>query len=106
MKKILLITGDFSEDYEVMVPWQALNMLGFRVDVVCPGKRTGEFIKTAIHDFEGDQTYTEKPGHLFRLTASFDDIRLQEYSGNDSNLLIVFYVQIMPDDFVMQLHRF
>ena len=51
MKKILLITGDFSEDYEVMVPWQALNMLGFRVDVVCPGKRTGEFIKTAIHDF-------------------------------------------------------
>ena len=64
-----------------MVPWQALNMLGFRVDVVCPGKRTGEFIKTAIHDFEGDQTYTEKPGHLFRLTASFDDIRLQEYSG-------------------------
>ena len=81
MKKILLITGDFSEDYEVMVPWQALNMLGFRVDVVCPGKRTGEFIKTAIHDFEGDQTYTEKPGHLFRLTASFDDIRLQEYSG-------------------------
>ena len=75
MKKILLITGDFSEDYEVMVPWQALNMLGFRVDVVCPGKRTGEFIKTAIHDFEGDQTYTEKPGHLFRLTASFDDIR-------------------------------
>ncbi len=27
-------------------------------------------------------------------------------SGNDSNLLLVFYVQIMPDDFVMQLHRF
>lgn len=52
MKKILLITGDFSEDYEVMVPWQALNMLGFRVDVVCPGKRTGEFIKTAIHDLK------------------------------------------------------
>lgn len=64
MKKILLIAGDFSEDYEVMVPWQALSMLGFRVDVVCPGKRAGEFIKTAIHDFEGDQTYTEKPGHL------------------------------------------
>jgi len=81
MKKILLIAGDFSEDYEVMVPWQALSMLGFRVDVVCPGKRTGEFIKTAIHDFEGDQTYTEKPGHLFRLTASFDEIRLQEYCG-------------------------
>ncbi|MCL2892616.1 DJ-1/PfpI family protein [Brenneria tiliae] len=81
MKKILLLTGDFSEDYEVMVPWQALSVLGFRVDAVCPGKRAGEFIKTAIHDFEGDQTYTEKPGHLFRLTASFEDIRLQDYCG-------------------------
>lgn len=81
MKKILMLAGDFSEDYEVMVPWQALSMLGFRVDVVCPGKRSGEYIKTAIHDFEGDQTYTEKPGHLFRLTASFDEIRMQEYSG-------------------------
>ena len=81
MKKILLIAGDFSEDYEVMVPWQALSMLGFRVDVVCPGKRCGEYIKTAIHDFEGDQTYSEKPGHLFRLTASFDEVRIQEYCG-------------------------
>ncbi|GMB65202.1 protease [Pectobacterium parmentieri] len=76
-----MLAGDFSEDYEVMVPWQALSMLGFRVDVVCPGKRTGEYIKTAIHDFEGDQTYTEKPGHLFRLTASFDEVRMQEYGG-------------------------
>ncbi|MEN0615217.1 DJ-1/PfpI family protein [Klebsiella indica] len=81
MKRILMLAGDFSEDYEVMVPWQALSMLGFRVDVVCPGKRVGEYIKTAIHDFEGDQTYTEKPGHLFRLTASFDEIRMQEYGG-------------------------
>jgi protease I len=81
MKKILLLAGDFSEDYEVMVPCQALSMLGFRVDVVCPGKRSGEFIKTAIHDFEGDQTYTEKPGHLFRLTASFDEIKMQDYCG-------------------------
>ncbi|MBI0548917.1 DJ-1/PfpI family protein [Pectobacterium parmentieri] len=81
MKRILMLAGDFSEDYEVMVPWQALSMLGFRVDVVCPGKRTGEYIKTAIHDFEGDQTYTEKPGHLFRLTASFDEVRMQEYGG-------------------------
>ena len=31
---------------------------------------------------------------------------LKKGEGNDSNLLIVFYVQIMPDDFVMQLHRF
>lgn len=81
MKRILLLAGDFSEDYEVMVPWQALSMLGFRVDVVCPGKRSGEYIKTAIHDFEGDQTYSEKPGHLFRLTASFDEVRVQEYCG-------------------------
>ncbi|MDX5630829.1 MULTISPECIES: DJ-1/PfpI family protein [unclassified Brenneria] len=81
MKKILLLAGDFSEDYEVMVPWQALRMLGFRVDVVCPGKRIGEYIKTAIHDFKGDQTYTEKPGHLFRLTASFDEIKIHDYCG-------------------------
>ncbi len=32
--------------------------------------------------------------------------QIKEKAGNDSNLLIVFYVQIMPDDFVMQLHRF
>lgn len=81
MKRILMLAGVFSEDYEVMVPWQALTALGFRVDVVCPGKRNGEYIKTAIHDFEGDQIYTEKPGHLFRLTASFDDVRMQDYCG-------------------------
>lgn len=81
MKRVLILAGDFSEDYEVMVPFQALSMLGFRVDVVCPGKRCGEYIKTAIHDFEGDQTYSEKPGHLFRLNASFDEVRMQEYCG-------------------------
>lgn len=81
MKKILLLVGDFTEDYEVMVPYQVLTMLGFTVDVVCPGKSVGETIKTAIHDFEGDQTYTEKPGHNFMLTASFNQIRLDEYAG-------------------------
>lgn len=81
MKKILMLAGDFSEDYEVMVPYQALTMLGFQVDVVCPQKQRGEYIKTAIHDFEGDQTYTEKAGHLFRLTASFNDIQLDSYAG-------------------------
>ena len=80
-KRILILAGDFVEDYELMVPFQCLKMLGYTVDVVCPNKKANEQIKTAIHDFEGDQTYTEKPGHLFRLTASFDDIRLQEYSG-------------------------
>lgn len=73
MKKVLMIAGDFTEDYEVMVPYQALMMLGISVDVVCPDKLAGEFIKTAIHDFEGDQTYTEKPGHNFTLNPGFSD---------------------------------
>ncbi|MDR3438619.1 DJ-1/PfpI family protein [Telmatospirillum sp.] len=81
MKQILMLAGDFSEDYEVIVPYQALGMLGLQVDVVCPGKKAGDFLKTAIHDFEGDQTYTEKPGHLFRLTASFADVDLDNYAG-------------------------
>jgi len=73
-KKILFLTGDFAEDYETMVPFQALLMLGHTVHAVCPGKKSGDTIKTAIHDFEGDQTYTEKPGHLFTLNAAFDEI--------------------------------
>ena len=73
-KKILFLTGDFAEDYETMVPFQALQMVGHTVHAVCPGKKAGDKIKTAIHDFEGDQTYTEKPGHLFALNASFDDV--------------------------------
>ncbi len=81
MKKILMIAGDFTEDYEVMVPYQTLSVAGIGVDVVCPGKEKGETIKTAIHDFEGDQTYTEKPGHNFTLTASFSYLRLEEYDG-------------------------
>ena len=79
--KILMLVGDFSEDYEVMVPFQALQMAGFCVDAVCPGKRTGDFIKTAVHDFEGDQTYSEKPGHLFRLNASFAFVEADQYVG-------------------------
>lgn len=81
MKKILMLTGDYSEDYEVMVPYQALTMLELTIDVVCPGKKKDEYIKTAIHDFEGDQTYTEKLGHLFKLTASFDQLNLDDYAG-------------------------
>lgn len=81
MKKVLMIAGDFTEDYEVMVPYQALLMAGIAVDVVCPDKEKGAFIKTAIHDFEGDQTYTEKPGHRFTLNASFAYLRLEEYDG-------------------------
>ena len=80
-KKILFLTGDFAEDYETMVPFQALQMVGHTVHAVCPGKRSGDTIKTAIHDFEGDQTYTEKPGHLFALNASFDDVDVAKYDA-------------------------
>jgi protease I len=80
-KRVLLLVGDFVEDYEVMVPFQALQILGYSVDVVCPGKKAGDFVRTAVHDFEGDQTYTEKPGHNFTLNASFADLKLGDYAG-------------------------
>jgi protease I len=73
-KRILMLAGDYVEDYEVMVPFQALQMVGHRVEAVCPGKKTGESVRTAIHDFEGDQTYSEKRGHNFTLNANFDDV--------------------------------
>ncbi len=66
-RKLLMIVGDYVEDYEVMVPFQALQMAGHTVDAVCPDKKSGEFVRTAIHDFEGDQTYSEKRGHNFTL---------------------------------------
>jgi len=80
-KKILFLTGDFAEDYETMVPFQALQAVGHTVHAVCPGKKAGDKVKTAIHDFEGDQTYTEKPGHQFALNASFDEIDAHEYDA-------------------------
>jgi protease I len=81
IKKILMIVGDFSEDYEVMVPFQALLAVEHEVHAVCPGKKSGDFIATAIHDFEGHQTYTEKPGHRFRLNATFDDVKPEAYDA-------------------------
>lgn len=80
-KKILMIVGDYVEDYEAMVPFQALTMVGHNVHTVCPGKTAGQTVRTAIHDFEGDQTYSEKPGHLFRLNATFDAIDPAEYDA-------------------------
>ena len=80
-KKILLLAGDFVEDYELMVPYQALESIGFHVDVVCPDKQVGDTIATAIHDFVGFQTYVELRGHNFIITKLFDDVRLDEYSG-------------------------
>ncbi|MDP7206204.1 MAG: DJ-1/PfpI family protein, partial [Pirellulaceae bacterium] len=71
-RKILMLVGDYVEDYEAMVPFQMLLMVGHQVDAVCPGKKAGETVATAIHDFEGEQTYSEKRGHNFRLTADFD----------------------------------
>src|SRR5204862_1753079 len=80
-KKILMLVGDFVEDYEVMVPFQALLMVGHHVHAVCPGKKAGQSVRTAIHDFEGDQTYSEKPGHNFALNATFADVRPEDYDA-------------------------
>src|SRR4051812_35712867 len=80
-KKILMICGDYCEDYEVMVPFQALLAVGHTVHAVCPGKKAGEKIRTAIHDFEGDQTYTEKRGHDFALNATFDEAKAESYDA-------------------------
>lgn len=79
--KLLLLAGDYVEDYEIMVPFQALQMVGHTVDAVCPGKKKGEQVRTAIHDFEGDQTYSEKRGHNFTLNATFDEIDVNDYDG-------------------------
>ena len=80
-KKLLLLAGDFTEDYETMVPFQALTMLGYEIHAVCPDKKSGDSVKTAIHDFEGDQTYTEKPGHNFALNYDFDKVQVDDYAG-------------------------
>ena len=80
-KTILFLVGDFVEDYEVMVPFQALLMVGHTVHAVCPDKKAGEKVRTAIHDFEGDQTYSEKPGHNFVLNATFSEVKPEQYDA-------------------------
>ncbi|MFB6141459.1 MAG: DJ-1/PfpI family protein [Halosimplex sp.] len=80
-KKLLLITGDFGEDYEVMVPFQALQAVGHEVDAVCPDREAGETVKTAVHDFRGDQTYLEERGHDFELTATLSEVDPADYDG-------------------------
>src|SRR5690554_8200141 len=80
-KKVLMLAGDFVEDYEIMVPYQALLSVGVEVDVVCPGKKKGEQIATAIHDFVGFQTYAELRGHNFTLNQTFESINLEDYDG-------------------------
>ncbi|WP_449241819.1 DJ-1/PfpI family protein [Desulfovibrio sp.] len=81
VKKILMLVGDFVEDYEVMVPFQMLLMVGHEVHAVCPGKKAGDKVATAVHDFEGHQTYTEKPGHNFALNADFDAVKPENYDA-------------------------
>ena len=80
-KRILMLVGDFVEDYETMVPFQALLMVGHDVRAVCPGKKAGDRVRTAVHDFEGDQTYTEKPGHNFTLNATFAEVKPADFDA-------------------------
>lgn len=80
-KKILMLVGDYVEDYEVMVPFQALQMVGHVVHAVCPDKQAGQSVRTAIHDFEGDQTYSEKPGHNFALNFDFAQVQAADYDA-------------------------
>src|SRR5579864_3496562 len=85
-KKILMLVGDYVEDYEVMVPFQALQMVGHTVHAACPDKKSGQTVRTAIHDFEGDQTYSEKRGHNFTLNATFSEIRPERSEEHTSEL--------------------
>jgi protease I len=80
-KRILMLVGDYVEDYEVMVPFQTLLAVGHQVDAVCPDKKAGEQVRTAIHDFEGDQTYSEKRGHNFTLNATFEEVAPEQYDA-------------------------
>jgi protease I len=80
-KRILMLVGDFGEDYEIMVPFQALLAVGHTVHAVCPDKKAGDWVATAIHDFEGHQTYSEKPGHRFTLNASFSEVKTKNYDA-------------------------
>ena len=80
-KKLLMLVGDYVEDYEVMVPFQALQMVGHTVHAVCPDKKAGDTVRTAVHDFEGDQTYSEKRGHNFQLNATFEEVEAADYDG-------------------------
>ena len=80
-KNILMLVGDYVEDYEVMFPFQALLMVGHTVHAVCPGKKAGDAVRTAIHDFEGDQTYSEKRGHNFALNATFENVKPEDYDA-------------------------
>ncbi len=80
-KKVLMIVGDFVEDYECMVPRQCLEMVGHAVTVVSPGKSAGDVVQTAVHDFEGYQTFTEKLGHRFPVSAAFEAVSADAFDA-------------------------
>jgi protease I len=107
MKTVLMLVGDYVEDYETMVPFQALQMVGHTVHAVCPGKKAGDKVRTAVHDFEGDQTYSEKPGHAFPLNATFAEVRAEQYDA-----LVVpggrapEYLRLNPDVLKLVRHFF
>ena len=82
-KKILMLTGDFTEEYEIFVFQQAMEAVGHKVHVVCPDKKAGDILRTSLHDFEGDQTYTEKLGHNFVINKTFADAE-RELDGYDA----------------------
>ena len=106
-KRILMIVGDYGEDYEIMVPFQALLAVGHSVDTVCPGKKPGETIATSIHDFEGQQTYSEKRGHNFALNADFARVKAADYDA-----LVIpggrapEYLRLNPEVIAMVRHFF
>jgi len=80
-KKVLLIVGDYVEDYEAMVPFQAMGSVGIEVDAIAPDRKSGEVVPTAVHDFTGDQTYKELRGHNFAINKNFDEVDPAEYDG-------------------------
>ena len=80
-KRILMLVGDYVEDYEAMVPFQAMLSVGLSVDTLAPDRKKGDTVPTAIHDFVGDQTYRETPGHNFGITVDFDAVNPADYDG-------------------------
>ncbi|HET7715423.1 MAG TPA: DJ-1/PfpI family protein [Bauldia sp.] len=80
-KKILMLVGDFTEEYEIFVFDQAMEAVGHEVDIVCPDKKAGELLHTSLHDFEGHQTYTEKLGHIHHVTKTFSKVDPADYDA-------------------------
>ena len=79
-KKILMLVGDYAEDYETMVPFQALQMIGHQVDAVCPDKTKGDFMKEQDYDallIPGGRApeYLRLNAQVIKLVQAFDAAR-------------------------------